>query len=411
MTITNQDKGDKTMRRKSRSIIMAALAATAVAAALIGPAGAAEEVEKSENVGAAGRVKYVGGTELATDGRFLYSGSMNGETKRGEIPENGGLRVYKTTGKSVKQMGSLNCPGNDNDVEVVRKGLVVMGFHQNLCALGGTGLMTIDTSNPKRPKVLGSVTFSTGQAHTIKPYPGTDFVYALPGGLPGNGGAITNIVDVSDPKKPEVVGTFKPNASGCHDLSFFISKDKKLAFCAGMGETQIWDVSDPVAPVTIGRIHNPLIQFMHYPAPNHDGTLLAIDDEAFAAHDCNSGQSPTGRVWIYDISNPALPLPVSSFAPPRGGDGQTNVGQYAGWVDSWCLSHGLDWMPGKNYLGATWFTGGWSVLDLTDPSNPTEVAHFQAEDSATYSVLWHQGRLYTNDMHRGTEGFVIKGLK
>ena len=371
----------------------------------------APAVDKTDNVKPAGRGQYVGGTELATDGRYLYAGVLNGETNRGEIADNGGLRIYKTSDKTMKEVGFLPCSGDDNDVEVVRKGLVVLGFHGNICAPGGSGLVTVDTRNPKRPKILGIVNFTSGQAHTIKPYPGEDLVYALPGGLPTNGGAITNIVDVSNPKKPEVVATFQPNRSGCHDLSFFIKGDSKLAFCAGLGETQIWDVSDPLAPVTIGRIHNPAIEFMHYPVPNHDGTLLAIDDEAFAAHDCNTGQSPTGRVWIYDISDPTLPLPVSSFAPPRGGDGQTGIGTYVGWVDSWCLSHGLDWMPGKNYLGATWFTGGWSVLDLTDPASPTEVASFQAEDSATYSVLWHQGRLYTNDMHRGAEGFSIKGLK
>jgi hypothetical protein len=77
------------------------------------------------------------------------------------------------------------------------------------------------------------------------------------------------------------------------------------------------------------------------------------------------------------------------------------------------LSHGLDWHPKTNNLAVTWFTGGWSVLDVNDGAlQPKEVAYFQSpEDSAAYSALWHQGNLFINDMHRGVEGFKISGLK
>jgi hypothetical protein len=60
----------------------------------------------------------------------------------------------------------------------------------------------------------------------------------------------------------------------------------------------------------------------------------------------------------------------------------------------------------------TWFTGGWSVITI-DGQNPlpTEVAYFMAEDSATYSALWSNGMLFTNDTTRGLDAFAIKGLK
>jgi hypothetical protein len=68
-------------------------------------------------------------------------------------------------------------------------------------------------------------------------------------------------------------------------------------------------------------------------------------------------------------------------------------------------------MPGTRNLAVTWFTGGVSVLDLSEPTAPKEVAYFQAKDSWTYSALWHRDRLYTNDMGRGVDVFSIKGLK
>jgi hypothetical protein len=163
---------------------------------------------------------------------------------------------------------------------------------------------------------------TTNKNHTLTPLPGTPYVYTSGGGLAGGGNAGPAIVDVSNPRKPEVVGRPQTLTMDCHDISFHISKDKQLGFCAGAigtGEVQIWDVSDPLEPRTIARIYNPLIQYSHFAIASSDGNLLAIDDEAFALHECHTGQSPTGRVWIYDISIPEVPVLWGSFAPPRGG--------------------------------------------------------------------------------------------
>lgn len=393
-----------------RAIRTSVAAITVMAMAFV-PAGASAEAAKSDNVKVIGGDKYPGGTELASDGKYLLTGSMDGETNRGQDNTLGGMRIYNTKGK-FKRLSFLNCPGNDNDVEVVRPGLAIMGFHANQCApAAGNGFVTIDYKNPKKPKILGMI--NTGKNHTLKPITGTDYVYTAGGGLtPGtNQGPV--IVDVSNPKKPEIVGQGKTYTMDCHDISFWASKDneERLAFCAGAvgtGEVQIFDASDPLNPVFVSKIVNPAIQYSHYAVASSDGKYMAIDDEAFALHECVSGQSPTGRVWFYDISNPLTPIPVGSFAPPRGG-GMPPVGTYVGWVDSWCLSHGLDWQPGTHNLAVTWFTGGWSVLNV-DGTMPEEVAYYAAEGSAAYSVLWHQGNLYANDMHRGVEGYKIKGL-
>lgn len=403
-----------------RTVMASALVAGAVAVPGLAVAeGKAKppKVETSENVKHLDSIVYDGGTELARSGKYIYTGELNGAAEspsRGTKPEEGGLHIIDVSGKTPKEVGFLHCPGNDNDVEVVRPGLVVMGFATNKCApTAGNGFMTIDVSNPKKPKMLGLV--NTGKTHTLKPVPGTTLVYTAGGGLTGGTGAGPAIVDVKDPRKPKVVATHQTLTMDCHDISFHISKDKKLGICAGAvgtGETQIWDVSDPLAPVTIGRIFNPVIQYSHYGVVSSDGNILAIDDEAFAAHECVTRQSPTGRVWLYDISDPTLPLPQGSMAAPRGDGDGTGLGTYVGWAPSWCLSHGLDWQPGTRNLGVTWFTGGWSVLDVTEPTAPVEVAWGQSENANTYSVLWGEkgNRLYTNDFTNGFDAFDISGL-
>lgn len=403
--------------RTVRMLVATALVAGAAITPGLAQAGKAPKVETSKNVKLLDDISYDGGTELATSGKYVYTGELNGGVEfpsRGTKPEEGGLHIIDVSGKKPKEVGFLACPGNDNDVEVVKPGLLVMGFATNKCApTAGNGIMTIDVSNPKQPKVLGSI--ATGKAHTIKPVPGTTLVYTAGGGIAGGGNAGPAIVDVKDPRNPKVVGAFKTYSMDCHDISFFFSKDKKLGICAGAvgsGQVQIWDMTDPLAPTLTGVIVNPLIQYSHYGVVSSDGNILAIDDEAFAAHECRTRQSPTGRVWLYDISNPAAPIPQGSMAAPRGdGDGATGVGTYPGWAPSWCLSHGLDWQPGTRNLGVTWFTGGWSVLDVSDPLQPAEVAWGQSENASTYSVLWGEnGDLYTNDFSNGFDAFKVSGL-
>ncbi len=397
---------------------MAGFIAGLMTVALAPAAGADKAIDKSKNVTLLDKIEYDGGTELATDGKYVYSGELDGATaapSRGTKPEEGGLHIFDVSGKAPKEIGFLHCPGHDNDVEVLRRGVVVMGFATNKCAVeAGGGLMTVDVSNPRKPRKLGAVS-TNSKSHTLKPFPGGRYVYMAGGGLAGGGGAGPVIVDVKNPILPKVVATHQTYTMDCHDISFHVTKKAKLGFCAGAvgsGQVQIWDVSDPLDPTLLSEIVNPVMQYTHYATASSDGKYLAIDDEAFAFHECHTGQSPTGRVWLYDISNPQVPVPVGSMAAPRGGRSHAGIGNYAGWIDSWCLSHGLDWMPGTHNLAVTWFTGGWSVITLNGQSPiPTEVAYFMSEDSATYSALWLDGILYTNDTTRGLDAFSIKGLK
>jgi len=394
-------------------VLVASLVVTALGVSPLLAAPAAEV--NSEKMKLVARTKYDGGGELAAYGRYIYSSEANAEGggQRGTKPDDGGLHIFDTV--KMKEVGFLHCPGTDNDVEFVKPGLVVMAFSQNMCApSAGTGIMLIDVKNPQKPRVISSL--NTNAAHTMKPFPGGKYIYMAAGNLTGSASRGTVIVDVRNPLKPKLAPEAM-DVMDCHDVSFSITEeDRQLGFCAGAigtGEVQIWDVSDPLNPTIISRIVNPAIQYSHYAIANDDGTLLAIDDEAFAAHDCNTGASPTGRVWIYDISNPQVPIPQGSFAPPGGRGGNptfANIGNYAGWVGSWCLSHGLDWHPKKPMVAVTWFTAGVSVIDASDPTQPSEYAYFDSDDSATYSTLWHDGYLATNDHMRGFDLFKVKGL-
>jgi hypothetical protein len=207
-----------------------------------------------------------------------------------------------------------------------------------------------------------------------------------------------------------VAATFKPNDSGCHDLTFFFTADEKLAFCAGEGEVQIWDVTDPLAPVTIGRT-SPPTQFAHSVAITHDGDYMVIGDEAIAGNDCVGGT--TGALWIYDITDRAVPVLQGTFGPPRGQQpaGSSNVDR-----NTWCSAHLFNFVPGTYTLVASWYSGGMNVIDFSDPTSPVEIAHYMRtgsdEEITNYwSAYWYKGLIYANDRVHGLDVFKVKGLK
>jgi hypothetical protein len=75
------------------------------------------------------------------------------------------------------------------------------------------------------------------QIHSITVYPGKPIIYSNPGGLPSNGQMLTHMIDVSNPARPKIVGTFSPQGppTGCHDFSFHFDKRGKFGICAGLG--------------------------------------------------------------------------------------------------------------------------------------------------------------------------------
>ena len=373
---------------------VAALALTTMIAGGVSAQPRQEGVDKTDNVKLVKSIPYSGGSDIAFDRHLVYFGQLG---------EDGGVRILDASGPVPKEIGFIPCPGSQNDVAVVRPGLLALAYHSGHCVgtAPGSGVRLIDVSNPKKPKFLSEVTLPGG-AHTITVYPGRDIIYASPGGL-ANGAAFEQILDASNPKKLKVAATFKPNPTGCHDISFARSPDERmLGFCAGGGEVSIWDVTDEFAPVVIAHGFTPSF-FPHAAMPTPDGEYLVMTDEAFVAHDCIGG--PTGSVWVFDIRIPEAPIMVGHWGPQRGND---MVGGAAG---DWCTAHNLNFVGKTRQAVISWYTGGTSVVDFSNPTLPSEVAYFRAEGTSSWSSYFHEGLIYVNDLGRGIDILKVKGLK
>ncbi|MGH2807536.1 MAG: LVIVD repeat-containing protein [Actinomycetota bacterium] len=378
---------------------------------------ASAQVNKSKNVTEIAKIKYWGGSHLTFGGGYAYAGNWDG---RGERPKVGGVRIMDISGKP-RQAGFFYCPGDDIDVAFVKPGVIAVGHHTATCnpfedGEDDAGLFTVDVSDPANPKQLGQINLPrdigavdrTGrQNHSISKYPGKPLIYTNAGGLPSNGGMISHMIDVSNPAKPKIVGEFRvpPPSTGCHDFSFHFDKRGKFGFCSGLGGTSIWDVSDPLAPEVITHIVNPLIQFSHYAVASADGKILAINDENVTANDCVEQETPTGAMWFYDISNIESPQFLSFFSPRRGA---APIGSFDT-PDGPCTSHDFNWVDNRTVV-VPWYTGGFNVIDVKDPSAPEEIAFYQPEGGSMWSAHFYKGRIYTNDQLLGFGAFEVDGL-
>lgn len=356
----------------------------------------------SDNARVIASVPFRGGTDLDFAGDLAFVGSWD--------DDDGGLYVVDVSSPSKPAvLGRFPCAGNQNDVGALGNGYVVMGMHSSGSSPGCQpvnrgGLRIVDVRDPAAPVQVAWQPIPSGGVHTLTVVGRTGYVYANPGGLSTRAaGQTTTIVDVSDPAKPFVAGSFRPPHSlGCHDVN--VNADATRAYCAGSNVTQIWDITDPLKPVVISEIFNPAIFFAHGAVPSDDGDTLVIADEAFGAHVCDpTGRNPTGAFWFYDISDERLPV-------LRGWISQTGLAMPALIFTAWCTAHNFNMVPGRDVMVASAYSGGTSVIDFSDPTLPQVIAWVRPDAADTWSSYYYRGHVFTGDLGRGFDVIEVDDL-
>jgi len=196
---------------------------------------------------------------------------------------------------------------------------------------------------------------------------------------------------------------------GCHDIQVFTELDLAAAACASVG--QMWDISNLERPKTLKplwTVDEPNVQFYHSAAFTWDGKVTIFSDEVVHGTSCQAPTDKIGRLWFY---NTWSGKERGSFMISR-----TQPEQY-------CSVHLYNFLrTEKGYvMSSSWYRGGTSLIDLTDPENAKEIAHFdpgpmpQPEpelDYGAWSSYWYNGFIYSNNFNRGVDIFDVrtKGL-
>lgn len=363
------------------------------------PAGAQASI--SENLKVVQSFKLPLGNEIAFDGKTIY---VNGYASEGNV------HVFEERSGKLRPTGGLQCAGL-TDVAPMRDGLIAMGLQQ-----GGTacnqpspypatgywgGVHLADMSKPSRPLFLGSIELPGG-VHTLTAYPDSDYVYTALAGADTSVafGGLTHIIDVSDPDEPKIAATYSSplNPAGCHDILFQQIDRRLIGFCPGLGGTEIWDASDPLAPKVLGRMLLPFAQLPHQVAVSSDGRFAAVSDEAYAGHACQGG-APVGALWFYDISDLTNPKVLGFYGPQRG---VYPVGALSGQQIS-CTAHNFNFIPDSRTMVVAWIGGGTQVIDVSDPAAVKEIAFYRPDGAVPMSSYWYHGRIYVADWGRGLD--------
>lgn len=363
-------------------------------------------------------VRMIGSTSLpsATDVEFTPDGyavlTVNGSG------EDAGLWVIDVRDPSKpKRVGHLPCAGSGYDVGLWRDVAIMSSDSpsgnsstEGGCNVKGTegqeGIRLVDISDRVRPREIKFVPTDCG-SHTniVVPKGNKAYVYvqsypaSTSGACPSAHGVIS-VVDITNPAKAKVVS--QPSVSpavGCHDGAI----DGDLAYMACLTEGQVWDVSDPTQPEILSHIRDVPDAIWHSADTSNDGKIAIFGFESIGPGNTSctgTGQGTAGGLWFYDVSDPANPVRLGHFVPPR-------------LIQGMCTAHNFSTIPGieRDALVTAWYAGGFMVVDFSDPEAPVEFGHYlPASGTSTWDAKWYRGNAFVGDGSRGLDVYSIKGL-
>jgi hypothetical protein len=194
---------------------------------------------------------------------------------------------------------------------------------------------------------------------------------------------------------------------GCHDITVYSWLGIAGGACSGNGI--LLDISDVVHPKRLDAVADSNYAFWHSANFSNDGKTVMFTDE------WGGGGQPRCRAsdpmaWgadaIFTIT-PDKKLKLDSyFKMPAPQTDKEN-----------CVAHNGSMVPvpGRNIEVQSWYQGGVSMMDYTDPTHPFEIGYFDrgpVDDSrpamgGQWSTYYYNGYIYGSEIARGTDVFKL----
>lgn len=393
-------------------------------------------------------------TDMALSNGKLFVGNFNG------------FNAYNiSSGGAPQLVMSVVCPGGQGDVSVHGNLLfmsVEEGRGQLDCSTATSseevnptrfrGVRIFDISNLNAPRQIAAIQTCRGShTHTLVPHPTdsnilyvygqgtssvrkTDELSICTDGQPDSNPetALFSIdvikVDLTHPQDAAIVnrprifadattgrvaGLWRGGRAGvasqntaqtnqCHDITVYPAIGLAGGACSGNGI--LLDISDPEHPARVSDIFDPDMAYWHSATFNNAGTSVVFTDEwggGIGAR-CRAEDPATwGANMVATIENRTLT--GRSFHKLPSAQGATEN----------CVAHNgnIIPVPGRDLMVQSWYQGGVSVMDFSDPTKPTEIAYFDrgpisAERlyvGGSWSAYWLNGRIYSSEIARGLD--------
>lgn len=267
---------------------------------------------------------------------------------------------------------------------------------------GRTSVLDL-TELPRRVRLVRRM---EGNAHNVF-VGGVDFAFGVP--LPGTRpmvhvlggvgrfeyGAFRSF-DATDPRRPTLA--IESWTGYSHDAVTFRAQGAQAAACArprvacdvlvdfNEDTLDVWDVTDPADPRLLSSTGYPAAAYTHSGWVTEDGRYLFLHDELDEVRVLVS----TTRVRVFDLADLANPVHVGDW------EGPDRATEHNGAVRG-----------NRHYLSH--YGRGLVVLDITDPTQPEEIGHFDTAPQTTRGLggAWGiypflpSGNLLVSDMAGG----------
>jgi hypothetical protein len=192
----------------------------------------------------------------------------------------------------------------------------------------------------------------------------------------------------------------------CHDITVYPEIGLAGGACAGLG--LLLDIRDVAHPQRLDFAADANMSFWHSATFSNDGTKVLFTDEwgGGSAPRCRAtDKMEWGADAIFTIDNNKLKF-HSYYKMPAA---QTDTEN--------CVAHNgsLIPIPGREVMVQSWYQGGVSVFDWTDPDHPKEIAFFDrgpvsAErlvGAGSWSAYWYNGVIVSSEIARGLDIYEL----
>ena len=216
----------------------------------------------------------------------------------------------------------------------------------------------------------------------------------------------------------------RPGPTQCHDITVYPAIGLAGGACEGYGF--LLDIRDPAHPVRVAAVADSNFSYWHSATFNNDGTKILFSDE-WGGGGQPKCRATDRREWGADAlftivdANGTPVMAHDGHAMDPSADKLAFQGYYKLPAPQTamenCVAHNgsLIPIPGRDVMVQSWYQGGVSVFDWTDPRHPREIAYFdrgpvdstRMAGAGTWSAYWYNGNIVSSEILRGLDIFQL----
>ncbi len=379
----------------------------------------------------------VGHTSLDGKGDLMHINVVDGVAYVGHMGYNnlGTSIIDVTDPRNPSLIAQIERPAGTHTHKVqVRDGLLLVNHERNRFEREpprswSAGLAIYDVSDPAKPTEIGFYPVSGVGVHRMAWWEGAHALVSASDD--GYEGRFLQIVDLSDPTDPTEAGrwwypgqhiggqetpSWKPSDEpGPGDEGRQFQLHHALPYgdraYAGYwdGGLVILDISDPTEPSMVASLlFGPESRNTHTALRPPGRDILIVTDEQLTRW-----IGTQRHVWVVDISDETAPTVITRFPVPPGPLHEQGI--------RWGPHNLHEMRPGAladpNLIYLTYFGGGLRAYDISEPSEPVEIAHLvppnpPGRDSIQFNDVYadSDGLVYVGDRHGDGLYIVESGL-